>query len=78
MEPISASTILGGLVLGSTFAISSMLVGDARHLVDIAVNKVLHPNPEKEQEEEVEKIMNQINRFDRPPANLDDKIKIKN
>lgn len=78
MEPLSASTILGGLVLGSTFAISSMLVGDARHLVDIAVNKVLHPNPEKEQEEEVEKIMNQINRFDRPLANLDEKTKIKN
>lgn len=76
-EPLSLSMIVGGLVLGTTFAIGSTVVGKIVQKIDEAVYRYQHPNPKEEREKELKDMMKIINQYDKPETNLNDNIKLK-
>lgn len=69
-EPISASMILSGLLLGTGFAISGAVVSEGINLIKGTIYKIKHPNPELERAQELKDIMKQLdNNFDKPKNN---------
>lgn len=65
-EPISASMILSGLLLGTGFAISGAVVGEGINLIKGGIYKLQHPNPELERAKELQEVMKQLDTFDKP------------
>lgn len=69
-EPISASMILSGLLLGTGFAISGAVVSEGINLIKGGIYKIQHPHPELEKAQELKDILNKLdNNFDRPRNN---------